>query len=295
MIRSIIILIAISTFLSGCNSRDGVAIGQLDELGVQSSEKKDLSPSEAKLSLDRKAGNEAGQRIAVLSGRLVPVADNEKKEIVGWRVLGELLNTSNDEVPNAQIFVNMFSSAPTGTETTVQAELKKTVMPDWAQSGGFFPIRPNERSVYDVFLSRESVIEEVSMNVAIREQKEQIDTALRRLEIKNLSLVQKSIPKQSQEADASSSSDVQYQQQYIVRGTLKNDLSVPVKDLLVRFWMSENTQVIAVGTWRASQDVLAPSEIRAFESELTPLTQADIELVASSSAVISAMGAGTVL
>lgn len=250
---------------------DTSALSQLD-LGDLNLSGQSLAPDGLDFSSEKPKGSTAN--VSVISARMIPVADKEGKTVVGWRIVGELANTGTQSVPAGQIIVGL---TPEG------GGQERTLLPEPTQPGGFLPISPNERAVFDVILS--SPESSSKMTVGLRQAG---DAELKRLTVSDLEFVKRT----------SGGAPV-----FVVRGRITNTTSAPVRDILVRFWATVHTdvpaadaksreEVVAVGTWRAPQEVLASSQARDFETELTPLTLGDRDLMASGSASLSAHAGG---
>lgn len=223
--------------------------------------------------------------LLVASGRIIPVADKDGTQIVGWRILGEIYNGTQELVENAQMLVEL-----------VQSDSKtKNILPESVQSGGFIPLKSGDRGVYDILIAASSLAEPGEsfaadkISIGVRRLTE--TTELVRLDVWDL----KFTPVVS---DAGTT--------YKVTAAIVNNLKTPIVGPLLRFWAVVDSgeipqgartadQVVAVATWASPQEILASGQSKKLETTLTPLTQNDRELMATSSAQLSALAAAKLL
>lgn len=221
----------------------------------------------------------------VASGRIIPVADKDGKQIVGWRILGEIYNGTQKLVENAQMLVEL-----------VQNDSKtKNILPQSVQSGGFIPLKSGDRGVYDILIaasSLEDAGESFSadrISIGVRRLADPAD--LVRLDVKDLKFT----------PVAADSGTI-----YKVTATIVNNTKSAVVGPLLRFWAVVDRgivpqgartadQVVAVATWESPQEILSSGQSKKLETFLSPLTQSDRQLMATQSAQLSALAAAKIL
>lgn len=271
LVKRALIVFFTSVMIAGCTTQSAPVSPQ--PLSPQL-----LSDRPVNLSFDQSTGSSHANPLNVISGRLLPVVNKEKNAITAWRVVGEIFNGGDAVVQNAQTVMDVSASKDN--------EKHRSIIPDPVQPGGFIPLSPNEREVYDVVILDPSGVGNASIGMTISDPG---PGAPVRLDISNLGFVKK---------DLSNGSE------YHVNGTIRNDTTSPVKDLIVRYWAvlelpempsgsKTKDEVVGVGTFRAQQDVLAPQEERDFDAIFEPLSASDAEHIASTSAELSALGMGT--
>lgn len=244
--------------------------------------------------------------VMVASGRIIPVADKESQQIIGWRLSGELYNGGSQIFSNGQVIIEL--------QSTANPARSQNLLPQAVQSGGFIPLEANEWGVYDVLVSRESLslnrpessasppppagssppassataqesagggqIDKISIGI----RKIEDESPWVRLKITDLEFVR--------QAD-----------RYLLRGTITNNLKKPITRLLVRYWavidqgkIPEGArtadQVMAANTWMAEQAILTPGQTYRFESGLLPFTVSDQQQMAEKDPQLSALAAG---
>lgn len=221
----------------------------------------------------------------VASGRVVPVADKDGKYIVGWRILGEIFNGRQELLENAQILVELAQN-----DSNI-----KNILPESVQSGGFIPLKSGERGVYDILIAASTLAEageEFSadrISIGVRRLTE--TTELVRLDAKDL----KFTPVAAETGTI-----------YKINATIVNNLKTPIVGPILRFWAVVDRgevpqgarisdQVVAVATWESPQEILAAGQSKKLETSLSPLTQSDRQLMATSSAQLSALAAAKIL
>ena len=310
MPSALIILIILSLLLSGCSlipktgdnaslQGDAIAIptpGQAGLAGVNLGSQVNLSgrvdpelPGVTAPALSFSAAGPSNPSIPaaplVASGRIIPVADKDGQQIVGWRILGEIYNGSKQLIENAQMLVEL---AQKDSQT-------KNILPESVQSGGFIPLKSGEWGVYDVLIAASSLQqagEEFSadrVSIGIRRLSDSTD--LVRLETKDLKFTPVA-------ADSGT--------YYKVTGTIINNSGSAVVGPLLRFWAvvdrgevpegaRTSDQVVAVATWSSPQEILSSGQSKKFETAFIPLTQNDRDLMASQSAQLSALAAAKIL
>lgn len=219
-----------------------------------------------KIQSQPKTQNEGGTVVSLI--RIVPVADKEGKSIVGWRIIGELFNNSKQLLDNGQILLIAQNNTAGATP--------RTLLPQPAQPGGFLPVPAHERAAFDEFISSDANLENSSLNIGFRAVSE--PNQLLYLDVENMKF------NRQKQNDGSV--------KYFIAGQVINNLSKSVVGPLVRFWAVLNDQIVALSTWQAAQEILAPGQTKTFETELMPLTAIDRDLMASGSAELSALGAG---
>ena len=249
----------------------------------------DITPP-VSVSVESKSSKSASG-VVVASARLVAVTDKDGKSIVGWRMVGEIANIGSARIDDGQMVVNL---------VTVSGNEPRTIIPDEVQPVGFIPLLSGERGVYDVVVSNPEPSS--SLSVGFRPITSKEDKI--RLEVGDLIFVK--VPKVSEVSEVSEAteagevsdlaerSDTSYR--FLVRGKLINNLDIPVKDLVVRYWavaaIDGKEEVIAVGTWRTAQEVLDSGRSRKFELELSPLTARDQDILVAGKAGLLAIGMG---
>lgn len=237
----------------------------------------ELLPPGFKLNFDQP--NQAGQSdlISLLSGRVIPVTAKDSQEIVGWRIVGELVNHTGKTIADGQLVISL---TPAG-----QTEVR-TLLPQALQPGGVLPIPPATVSVYDVLLRQVEEAENISIGLRPQE-----NPAKKSLRVTNLNFTKRV-------------TDTRVS--FIVRGRVTNDSDELIRDPVVQFWAvvtaaeappgaKTKDQVVAVGSWLSAQEVLGLSQSREFETVLTPLTIHDKELMESGQVGLSAIAGGTVI
>ena len=223
--------------------------------------------------------------LLVASGRIIPVADKDGKQIVGWRILGEIYNGTKELVENTQILVEL---AQTDSKT-------KNILPESVQSGGFIPLKSGDRGVYDILIAA-SALEDAGESftadrVSIGVRRLSDASELVRLETNDL----KFTPVAAQSGTT-----------YKVSGTIINNSAVTVVGPLLRFWAVVDSgeipqgartadRVVAVATWESPQEILSSGQSKRFETAFSPLTQNDRDLMATQSAQLSALAAAKLL
>lgn len=245
--------------------------------------------------------------VRIISGRLIPVADKEGKTIVGWRIIGELYNDSEQVFDNGQIMIG------------IRRPENRILLAQAVQFGGFLPVAAGERMVYDTLIGNPPAGGE---NITVGARKVAETNPYIRIEAENLKFKRVAYniyngyrnyknyiikPVFAQEVSTSTADEGDLNSsKFTVSGTIRNSVSKPVTDLLVRYWVvSENPaskgetlrggiseEVVAVGTWQAPQDVLSPGQTRDFEIQVTALTGADKEKLESGEIGLSAAAAG---
>lgn len=221
----------------------------------------------------------------VASGRIVPVADKDGKQIVGWRILGEIYNGTQELVKNAQILVELAQS-----DSSI-----KNILPESVQSGGFIPLKSGERGVYDVLVAASSLREAGESFSADR-----ISIGVRRL-AESTELVRPDVKDLKFTPVVSADGTI-----YKINATLINNLKTPIVGPILRFWAVVDRgeipqgartadQVVAVATWESPQEILAAGQSKKLETTLSPLTQSDRRLMATQSAQLSALAAAKIL
>ncbi len=312
----VITIILFSLFLSGCSlipktgdntsldasdlSQSGLASTKpLAESGVKLGSEVNLSgeaepelpgvkPPAISLNPSGRSGNSGPSDpsgLLVASGRIVPVADKDGKQIVGWRILGEIYNGSKELIENAQILV----------ELAQKDSRTKNILPESVQSGGFIPLKPGEWGVYDILIAASALQtpgEEFSadrISIGVRRLSESND--LVRLDTQDLKFT-----------PVAAESGTYYK----ATGTIINNSKLPVVGPLLRFWAVVDRgavpqgartadQVVAIATWDSPQEILSSGQSKKFETAFSPLTQSDRALMATQSAQLSAAAAAKLL
>ena len=294
----VITIIILSLFLSGCSlipktggnaslSGDAITIPTPGDSGLSQSgvklELPGVKPPVISLNSTSAKGESVG--LLVASGRIIPVADKDGKQIVGWRILGEIYNSTKELVENTQILVEL---AQTDSKT-------KNILPESVQSGGFIPLKSGDRGVYDILIAA-SALEDAGESftadrVSIGVRRLSDPTDLVRLDTQDL----KFTPVAAQSGTT-----------YKVSGTIINNSAVTVVGPLLRFWAVVDSgeipqgartadRVVAVATWESPQEILSSGQSKRFETAFSPLTQNDRDLMATQSAQLSALAAAKLL
>lgn len=316
----VITIILLSLLLSGCslvpktgddasfNSGDSIAIpipgdSGLSQSGVKLGSEVDLSgqadPQLPGVKAPAVSLNASGHSnpsdasgLLVISGRIIPVADKDGKQIIGWRMLGEIYNSTKELVENAQMLVELAQS-----DSQV-----KNILPESVQSGGFIPVKSGERGVYDILIAASALEEPGESFVADR-----ISIGVRPASPAGGRLPDSSELLRLDTADlkftpvAADSGTV-----YKVTGAIINNSKSAAVGPLIRLWAVVDRgetpqgartadQVVAVATWESPQEILSSGQSKKFEISLAPLTQNDRELMATQSAQLSALAAAKLL
>jgi len=230
-----------------------------------------LEPPQLSFQSGQKSRSPAGS-LMVASGRFLPVTNKDGQSIVAWRLVGEIYNGQEKVLKNGQMILEIIDNDNT-----------RTLLPSPIQPGGFIPVNSQERSVYDVLISEPTTAQTLSIGIRKLDQ----PNDLIRLTVTDSEFVRQG-------------------DKYLVRGTIVNDRDQPVVGLLVRFWAVVDQdqipegaktadQVVAVGTWQAAQDILAPSQSRYFEAKLVPLTPSDRDQMTTATPGLSVFAAATPL
>lgn len=282
----IITIILATLLLAGCQKLDSTN-GREFQSGLQNAAETPSSVSNFSdfVPEDRvTSAGPASEGTKVLFGRLIPIADKERKTVVGWRIIGELYNDSQQLFDNGQIMIGI---------------VDRVLLAEPVQPGGFLPIVAGERMVYDALIEDPSVGGGENITVGVRK----VDTAnpyiiigVENIKFNRSVILSEELASRrsgSSTSEESSASAVPAPApKFTVSGTIRNTTGKSVTGLMVRFWVVSGEEVIAVGTWQAAQDVLAPGQTRDFEAEITALTDVDQEKLENDEVGLLAVGAG---
>lgn len=278
----IITIILATLLLAGCQKLDSIN-GREFQSGLQNAAETPSSVSNFSdfVPEDRvTSAGPASEGTKVLFGRLIPIADKERKTVVGWRIIGELYNDSQQLFDNGQIMIGI---------------VDRVLLAEPVQPGGFLPIAAGERMVYDALIEDPSVGGGENITVGVRK----VDTAnpyiiigVENIKFEKVAYNIYNGYKNYKSYIIKPAFAQEISPKFTVSGTIRNTTGKSVTGLMVRFWVVSGEEVIAVGTWQAAQDVLAPGQTRDFEAEITALTDVDQEKLENDEVGLLAVGAG---
>lgn len=273
--KKFFLILAAAIFLAACQ-RPGIGFISPDEsLAPPQSALPDGAPPGGlfpAVDFDKLSGDLKKDTPQVVSGRLLPVVDREGKTVVGWRIVGEIYNPGSELINQAAIFIGI---------KNVDSE-EQTILPDEVQTGGFLPIQPGARSVYDVLINGAYQAQSISIGVKIlSSDQDQKQPAKFKISLENI---------QFKQLDDKSG--------FSIKADVVNTSGKTLKKPTVRMWAvvdqgqipagaKTSDEVVAVNTWQSGQEVLNPGQRRPLEATLLPLSNRDSQLIATMSAQLS--------